>query len=170
MFQTQAEIAGRVVESLLGALPATREQALAGRLAPTRNASAFDAYLHGLQQLRLAASDGDAVDTAVQWFDRALEEDSGFFRAQAGICRSQLVRFTSRGDPQAFDNARTACALAEEMAPGSSEVDLALGDLHRARGNHAEAMAHYARARRDPARAPAALIGMALVHGARGGA
>lgn len=167
VFQTQTEIAEEVVQSLLGAIPGRRE-ALAGRLAPTRSAAAFDAYLRGLQQLRLVAAGGGGVDTAVQWFDRALEQDSGFFRAQAGICRSELVGFNAQRNAAAFERARTACTLAEEMAPGSSEVDLALGDLHRASGEHAQAMARYARARMDPARAPAALAGMAQLHAARG--
>lgn len=168
VFDTQAEIAALVVESLLGALPQPHEEALARRLAPTRNASAFDAYLRGMQQLRLAASDSEALDSAIQWFDRALEEDSGFFRAQAGICRSELARFDAMQDARAFRNAQTACALAREMAPGSSEVDLALGDLHRLSGDAGQAMAFYAKARRDPARAPEALVGMAQLHAARG--
>lgn len=167
IFRTQTEIAEQVVQSLLGAMPGDRE-ALAGRLAPTRSAAAFDAYLRGLQHLRLASGGGGGVDTAVEWFDRALEEDSGFFRAQAGICRSQLVRFDADRNAQAFENARTACALAREMAPGSAEIDLALGDLHRASGDYEQAMAYYAKARRDQARAPAALVGMAQVHAGRG--
>lgn len=167
VFQTQAEIAAEVVQSLLGVIPGQRE-ALAARLSPTHSASAFDAYLRGLHQLGLAGSGGAGVDSAVQWFDRALEADRGFVRAQAGICRSELARFNSERNARAFENARAACAVAAEMAPGSAEVDLALGDLHRAKGELDQAMGYYAKARDDPARAPGALVGLAQVHAARG--
>lgn len=167
IFDTQEEIAAEVVQALMGVMPGHRET-LARRLRPTRSTIAFDAYLRGLQQMRLGAGEGGSVDSAIDWFDRALEEDSGFFQAQAGICRSQLVRFSADRDVQAFENARTACALARDMAPGSAEVDLALGDLYRVSGDHEQAMAHYAKARRDHAQAPAALVGMAQLHAARG--
>ncbi len=54
------------------------------------------------------------------------------------------------------------------MAPASAEIDLAFGDLHRVSGDFEQALAHYARARRDPARAPAALVGLGRLHAARG--
>lgn len=167
IFDTQAEIAGEVVQSLLGAMPGQRER-LAGRLQPTRSTAAFDAYLRGLQQLRLGGGAGGGVDSAINWFGQALEEDGGFIRAQAGICRSRLVRFADVRDAQAFRDAQTACALAREMAPASAEIDLAFGDLHRVSGDFEQALAHYARARRDPARAPAALVGLGRLHAARG--
>ena len=167
IFDTQAEISGEVVAALLGAMPQHREL-LAGRLGPTRSAAAFDAYLRGLQQLRLAAGDGGGVENAIGWFDQAMKEDGQFVRAQAGICRSRLVRFNDVRNAQAFKDAETACALARDMAPGSAEVDLAFGDLHRASGDYEQAISNYAKARRDPARAPAALAGLGRLHAARG--
>ena len=51
VFGLQSEIANEVVQSLLGVLPGDG-QALARRLAPTRNIAAYDAYLKGRQQLQ----------------------------------------------------------------------------------------------------------------------
>lgn len=164
VFATQSEIASEVVTALLGVIPETHAQ-LTDRLTPTNNLAAFDAYLRGLQQLRLSGSSG-SVDTAVGFFNRALSEDDGFVRAQAGICRSELARFTGLRSAEAFEAARTACARAREMDPGAPEVELALGDLHLAQARYDEAMAHYERARQDPAQAPSAYVGMARVHAA----
>ena len=165
VFGTQAAIAADVVDSLRGILPAERDT-LAARLAPTRSTVAFDAYLRGLQGLQMSRESG-SVDSAIAHFQRALEEDGEFARAQSAICRSELVRFGNRRNADAFDNARVACTRAQEMDPRASEVHLAFGDLHRVRGEYDEAMDYYERALRDPARAVAAYVGMAQIHAAR---
>lgn len=166
IFATQSEIAEEVVTALLGVIPETRTQ-LSRRLSPTTNFAAFDAYLRGLQQLRVSAGSGN-VDTAVGYFNRALAEDGDFARAQAGICRSELLRFTSLRSADAFQAARTACGRAQEMSPDSGEVHLALGDLHLAQAEYAEATTHFMRARDDPAHEPSAHVGLARVHAAQG--
>lgn len=166
IFATQSEVAGEVVAALLGVIPEARTQ-LSRRLTPTTNYAAFDAYLRGQQQLRLAAG-GGSVDTAVAFFNRALAEDGEFSRAQAGLCRSELVRFTTLRSANAFETARTACGRAREMSPDSGEVDMALGDLHLAQAEYDEAMAMFTRAQSDPAHAPSAYVGMARVHAAQG--
>jgi len=166
IFATQSEIAEEVVSALLGVIPEARTR-LAQRLAPTTSVAAFDAYLRGQQQLRLSAGGAD-VDSAVGYFTRALAEDGDFARAQAGICRSELLRFTALRSADAFETARTACGRAREMSPDSGEVDMALGDLHLAQTDYDEAMAHFQRARSDPAHEPSAYVGMARVHAAQG--
>src|SRR5690606_3970199 len=85
VFDVQSEIADGVVQSLLGVIP--RPDRLARRLVPTRNVAAYDAYLRGLDRLRGSEKDVD-LDTAVGFFNQALSADSGFARAQAGICRA----------------------------------------------------------------------------------
>ena len=137
----RAEIANEVVESLLGVLPRDG-QALARRLAPTRNIVAYDAYLKGLQQLE--APSGEAPATrAVASFSQALAADPAFARAQAGICRAEIKRFESARDTPAFERAQTACKRASSMDPALREVSLAMGELHRVRGESAEAIEQY---------------------------
>lgn len=166
IFATQSEVAGEVVAALLGVIPEARTQ-LSQRLTPTTSFAAFDAYLRGQQQLRLAAGGGN-VDTAVAFFNRALAEDGEFSRAQAGLCRSELVRFTTLRSANAFEMARTACGRAREMSPDSGEVDMALGDLHLAQAEYDDAMALFTRALDDPAHESSAYVGMARVHAAQG--
>lgn len=166
VFDTQRDIAGEVVHALLGAIPSDSE-ALARRLAPTRNAAAFDIYLQGLRWLR-KAEQPQAIDQAIAHFDQALQHDSGFARAQAGICRAQVWRFRIRHNAEALDQAKAACQRAEQMDPAMAETDLALGDLYAAAGDPTRALQHYGVAARSPRLATQAHVGLAKVHAAQG--
>ncbi len=166
VFDTQTEIAGEVVQALLGARP-DGEGALARRLVPTHNEAAFDNYLQGLHLLHRSVT-AETAEQAIRHFDQALRQDSGFARAQAGICRAEIWRFQSKHSAAAFDNARHACQRAAQMDPGLAEVDLALGDLYRAAGDAPRALEHYGKSAKAPAQAVAAHVGMAQVHAAQG--
>ncbi|MBS7456950.1 winged helix-turn-helix domain-containing protein [Coralloluteibacterium stylophorae] len=166
VFAAQADIARAVVQALLGAEAARRAAPFRG-LAPTGDLAAFDAYLLGLQQLRLAEVDGDS-GSAADAFGRALAVDPAFARAQAGLCRTRVWRFVNLREAAAYDDARTACRLAEDMDPEAGAARIALGDLHRARGDLEPAAEAYRRAGIDPASAAAAEVGLAQVEAARG--
>lgn len=164
VFATQTEIAREVVQALIGVLPDDDER-LRRRLMPTRNVAAFDAYLRGVQAL---VEGGAAREAAGAHFDRALQLDDGFARAQAGLCRLQAWRFESHGDADAFDNARLACLRAENMDPSVGAVALALGDLYRVQGQLERAQDYYRRIENDPAMRPLALVGLGKLDIARG--
>jgi len=166
VFDTQSEIAGEVVRSLLGAIPGESD-ALAKRLTPTHNEAAFDIYLQGLGLLQHAGSPGTA-DKAIERFGQALKEDSGFARAQAGICRAEVWRLESKHSAEAFDNARLACQRAAQMDPTLAEVDVAMGDLYRVAGDSGRALQYYRSGARAPAMRVSAHIGAAQVYAARG--
>ena len=166
IFATQGEIAREVVHALLGRSPGA-DGALARRMAPTTSVAAFDAYLLGLQALWRADGTG-SLDRADQAFGQALAADAGFALAQAGVCRVEVVRFVQQRDPDAYARAGSACARAQQMDPGSSEVALALAELHEAHGDNAAAVADYARAELDPARRPAVYVGMAMLRADEG--
>jgi TolB-like protein/DNA-binding winged helix-turn-helix (wHTH) protein/Flp pilus assembly protein TadD len=166
IFETQSDIAQEVVHALLGAIPDGGDR-LVKRLAPTRNAAAFDTYLEGLQLLRHAVKPG-AADQAIARFGQALKQDSQFARAQAGICRAEIWRFQGSHDPAAFGSARAACQRAAQMDPSMPETDQALGDLYRAAGDSERALAHYRKSVRSPALEAGARVGMAKVYAAQG--
>ncbi len=163
VFAMQSQIAGEVVRALLGVLPGA-DHRLRKRLTPTRNLGAYDAYLKGEQLLRQPVTEA-SLDRAIGYFDTAVSHDEGFARAQAGICQAQILRFESVRDANAFERASTACARAEAMDPKLREVNLALGEMYRARGDPGKAMAQYTRALDDPALRPAALVGLAKLQG-----
>jgi len=161
VFALQKEIAGEVVRSLPG-IGDAGNAVLARRLEPTHNVAAYDAYLKGVQQLD--SQDGAA---AIGFFSEALAADSSFARAQAGICRAEIIVFEAAHDPAAYDRAESACGRAAQMDPKLREVSLALGDLHQARGEPAQAMVHYRQALEDKALAPDAYLGMARAEAAQ---
>src|SRR3546814_5679141 len=106
VFDVQNEIADEVVRALLGVIPG-RQGTLAKRLAPTRNLVAYDAYLKGLDRLQASDEDGN-LTSAVGYFNQALSADSGFARAQAGLCRAEIRHFEYARDATAYENAREA--------------------------------------------------------------
>lgn len=162
VFAMQAEIAQQVVRALIGALP---DRGVVERLAPTHNVNAYNVYLLGLQQLH--ANDGEAgLQRAIGHFHAALASDPRFARAQAGICRAELERFEDGLSAAAFERADAACRRAAAMAPQLREVDLALGQLHRAGGHHARAVHHFTRALDDVALRPAAHVGLGRTYDA----
>jgi len=166
VFDTQSEIAGEVVHALLGAIPGESD-ALAKRLTPTHNEAAFDIYLQGLNLLHRAPS-SDTADKAIERFGQALKEDSGFAKAQAGICRAEIWRLESKHSAEAFDNAKLACQRAAQMDPTLPEVDLAMGDLYRVAGDAERALQYYRNSMRAPAMRVKAHIGAAEVYAAGG--
>lgn len=171
VFALQSEIATDVAKSLLGVLRERDAKALTQRLAPTRNVAAYDAYLHGVQQLEHRAgggSDKGGSTRALGFFSEALAADPGFARAQAGICRAEIIEFEGAHDASAFDRAQTACKRAAAMDSGLREVSLAMGDLYRARGDNAQAIELYRKALDALSLRPDAYIGLARAESAQG--
>ncbi|WP_133478142.1 tetratricopeptide repeat protein [Cognatilysobacter segetis] len=160
IFDLEANVAGEVVEALTGHAPG---DSLARRLTPTRSLVAYDAYLRGLQSLD--RSEGEArYRDAVAAFSAALRADPKFSRAQAGLCRAEITRFEDDMDAAAYGRAENACRAAAAMAPGLREVDLAMGELYRAKGRPADAIPPLERAAGDPALRPAAYAALARVY------
>ncbi|HET8819675.1 MAG TPA: tetratricopeptide repeat protein [Xanthomonadaceae bacterium] len=166
VFSMQSEIAGRVVRELLGVLPGAQES-LSRRLSPTDNIDAYEAYLKGLDSL-WESGESDHLVQAVAFFRAALDADPKFARAQAGICRAEIDRFATARDAEAYQRAQVACDRALGMDPDLLEVSLALGDLHRMRGETAKAIEQYTKVLDDPALAVDAYLGIARAHGATG--
>ena len=171
VFALQSDIANEVVQALVGVLPGSgldsARQALARRLTPTRNVAAYDAYLKGQQEIRVRGDKANP-DSAINYFRGALAIDPTFARAQAGICRAEIERFEFARDTAAFERAQSACKRASDMDPSLREVSLAMGDLHRARGESEAAIEQYTHALVDPALRAEAYLGLAGVASAQG--
>ncbi|MGY0798173.1 tetratricopeptide repeat protein [Lysobacter sp. A286] len=165
VFAVQREIANQVVHALPGVLKV--DPRALDKLAPTHDLSAYEAYLKGQQLLLGSANDG-YLDQAIGLFGEALAADPNFARAQAGICRARIIRFEAAHDTPAFDQAQDACMRAATMDPALREVSLALGELHRARGDYVQANEFYTEALEDFGLRPAAYIGLARVQSVQG--
>ena len=161
VFATQSDIAREVATILVGRLPEDGEH-LARRLTPTRDVAAFDAYLKGVA-MTLQSGGANALEVSASHFREALASDSGFARAQAALCRTELWKFESQRNSSAFELAKAACQKAADMDSSIGDVDIALGDLYRIRGDHTRAARYYGKWRDDPALAAQAHMGLAQV-------
>ncbi|MCA0394216.1 MAG: tetratricopeptide repeat protein [Proteobacteria bacterium] len=159
VFDIQLDIARHVSRIMTGS-PPNPENGLKKRLFPTTDVSAFEDYLQGLASVQGSA---DATDEATRHFRQALSKDSGFARAQAQLCRLESWSFETHRNPDAFQNALMACRKAEKMEPALGEVDLALGDLFRVKGDHENAMRYYEKLLLVPEFRVRGLIGRAQV-------
>ena len=82
IFAIQDEIARRTVEKLPAALLAQNPAARVGEIG-TGNREAYEAYLKGLEQLRIGSV--DSLPRALDHFERAIEIDDGFNQARIGL-------------------------------------------------------------------------------------
>ena len=138
VFQTQAEIAGRVAEALGVTLGDSTRRQLAAR--PTGELAAYDAYLRALD---LRRTDAPAAAAALE---QAIARDSTFALAWAELAltrqRFSSVGFTPREQVErSKGEAERALALDPRLPLGY----FALGQYHRRRGEYDRALAEYAR-------------------------
>jgi TolB-like protein len=131
VFQVQADVAGRVAQSLDVALGAGTKAALVER--PTANLAAYDAYLKGEEVSRgLNVAEPVTLRRALTYYEQAIAIDSTFAAAWAARARAYSVLY-SNSVPE-LSVARTALESAERtraLAPDRPEGYLAMADYHR---------------------------------------
>ncbi len=121
----QSEVAETVAREIAVQVTPREARQLARRSAV--HAEAQDAYLKGRHHL--AASSPQAVELALRHFQRALEFDSRFAPAWAGVAECHLVR-ASRGMAQPAE----ASALGFESVARALALDDSLAESHAALG------------------------------------
>ena len=136
VFAMQDEIARSVVDALRARMPGVVE-AQSGRALPsagTTNPDAYDLYLRGSY---LMERRGSGVAKAVEYYERAIAEDSTFARAYAALGYALVIWPNYGGPPapaierRAMDAARRALALDSTLAEGY--VALAIAHEHALR-------------------------------------
>jgi TolB-like protein/DNA-binding winged helix-turn-helix (wHTH) protein/Flp pilus assembly protein TadD len=127
MLGVQHEFSAAIAEQIRLRLSRERLNALARR--HTRSADAYDLYLRGLNfsKQRTAATNRRAIEH----YERAVELDSGYALAWAGIARTYSASTINadadpnEAGPRALDAARQAVRLAPDLA----EAQVALGHV-----------------------------------------
>lgn len=122
--------------------------------------AAYDLYLQGLYYLRQPRS-AKTLAAAEDLFRRALGEDEGFARAQAGLCQTFVERYALERAPERVAAAEAACDKARLHDPDAQEVHEAIGRLRLATGDAAEAESAYRQALAIVPESPDAMIGLA---------
>jgi serine/threonine-protein kinase len=129
IFGVQAQVAERVAQALDVTLLAA-ERLDVDRQA-TDNMQAYDYYMRGAAHSMRTWFDAVAADQAVEMFTRAVELDSTFALAYAGLVEAVSVRYRFHGGGE-LARAEVALARALALAPNLPEVQLAAGvyDYH----------------------------------------
>jgi len=126
IFSIQSDVAGQVAIALQGSLSADERRRI-DRL-PTTDLAAYDAYQKGLEFLYLPGQVEQNLVPARRMFERAIELDSTFALAYAGLSRAARDHNWFAGGPEeALEAARIAAESALELEPDLSEAHLALG-------------------------------------------
>ena len=148
VFAVQDEIAGSIVKALRVVL--TDEEKRAIERPQTGNVEAYEFYLRGRQFFYQFREKG--LQFARRMFTRAIEIDSGYARAYAGIadCSSQLYKYWDASAAN-LEQAESASRRALELAPDLAEAHAARGFALTLGGSHEEANREFEAAiRLDP--------------------
>jgi TolB-like protein/Flp pilus assembly protein TadD len=124
VFAIQEEIAQRIVQALRVELNERERKALARP--PAHDVEAYELYLKGRQFFyRTRRQD---LEYAIEMFERAIEKDPEYARAEAGIadCHSFLFSYFG-GRPEDLEQARAASSRALELAPDLAEAHASRG-------------------------------------------
>ena len=139
LFALQNEITGRIASEL------NIELIAAEAARPTDNPEALDYIFRG-RAVRLRPNSRDVYAQAVSMFERALALDPGSVEAQSLLASTLATRMLDGvTDSEASDLARAEGLVNQALAasPRSPTAHMAKGDVLRARGRSAEAIAEY---------------------------
>jgi len=127
VFEMQTNIAGKVAHELQLTLTPAAQQALAQR--PTASLAAYDAFLKGEAASQGSnAFDLSSLRRAIGYYEQAVTLDSSFALAWARLGQSRAYAYDRWGSlPADAQAARVAVERAQALAPGSPDVQLALG-------------------------------------------
>lgn len=121
-----------------------QERALtAGR---TTVAEAYDLYLQGRGYLLLREERAENIDTAIALFVQALEEDTRYALAYAGLGEAYWRKYEASKETQwvenAIENSQRAVELNDQLAP----VHVTMGLIHHGTGRYEEAIEEFQQA------------------------
>ncbi|HEV2417850.1 MAG TPA: protein kinase [Terriglobia bacterium] len=137
----------QISEALIGALelhPGNQELAREEQH-PTENMAAYNLYLKGREALR-GLPNAETIQKAMDYYKSALQQDSGFALAYAGLADANLRMYRQTRDRIWVDEATQAASQAQQLNSNLPEVYIALGNVYSATGKNAEAIQVLSRA------------------------
>lgn len=144
LFAIQNELAEKITGSLEATLTADEEDRIRRR--PTENLEAYRLYVRGRALLDQRSDQG--IQRAVEYFRRALDRDSSYALAWAGLAdaHSLLSLYGYAPADSALSNAFEAANRAVTLDPTRAEAHASLGLVHDYRRNGPAAVHAYERA------------------------
>ncbi len=140
LFDIQADVAKEVATALEVALAPTELEEIEKK--PTLDVRAYNYYLQGREYYFGQASNREYLGLAISMFERALEVDSNFALAYAGLsdCYSSYVMFAVDVKMSWLEEAEKAAQKALSLDPDLAEAHRALSRLYSVKGNTEEAI------------------------------
>jgi TolB-like protein/cytochrome c-type biogenesis protein CcmH/NrfG len=132
VFAIQSEVAQEIADSLKAKLSPTEASTVAR--APTKDAQAYDLFLKGEFEQRVANSNfrPESFDQAARWYKEAIVRDPNFALAMAQLAMCQLRRHWLTNPISELELVETG-SLAKQalaLAPDLAEAHVALGLFH----------------------------------------
>lgn len=114
-------------------------------LHPTENVAAYDLYLKGRELMHQEHTTAN-YQAAIADFQQAINQDSNFALAQAGLAEASLAMYGESKDGFWAEKALHAAQVAQQLNGTLPEVHVALGSAYSATGRSAEAIQELERA------------------------
>jgi tetratricopeptide (TPR) repeat protein/TolB-like protein len=161
-FDIRDEVTNLTVANIRVVLPpGTRPSLLQNTDQPSLDA--YVLYRRGVDASRMPTSI-DTINTALGWFDAALETDPDYAAAHAGKCAIFAHGYSEVDDPAFIEKAESSCAIALELNPNLDVVHTALGELYSSTGRYDEAAKEFRRALTIDPSSAVSLIGLGDVY------
>ncbi len=125
VFEIQDNVASRIVKALKVRISPDEKRVLKRR--PTENTEAYQLYLKGRSFWNLRSREG--LETALGYFEKAIEEDPGYALAWAGIADvyNLIAEYTGAPRDESYDRARAAVKKALELDDQMAEAHASIG-------------------------------------------
>jgi len=160
-FALQDQVSARVTELLKLELEPQEQKTLSAH--GTSEPAAYDFYLRGLGYLQNYDKE-ENVDNAISVFRHALEKDSGFAGAYAGLGEAYWQKFEHTHEKRLVDDATKACQVSLEKDPSLTQGHTCLGHVYQGTGKYELAAREYLHAAQSEPTLDAAQSGLARAY------
>jgi eukaryotic-like serine/threonine-protein kinase len=143
LLSIEDQISGQLVTAL-NIKPSSEELARQAAEHPTDNVDAYDLYLRGRQAF-LGPNSFKAPQTAIDYFQQAIQKDPGFALAYTGLADASVEMYVNTKDSFWVQKALGAAQRAEQLKDSLPEVHFSLGTVYQRTGKTAQAIAELKR-------------------------
>jgi serine/threonine-protein kinase len=171
VFAVESEVAQEIADALQAKLSPAEANTLAA--APTKDTEAYDLFLKGEHEQRLADSSlkPESFEQAAAWYRQAIAHDPNFALAMARLVQNRIAYhwFVEQMSEAELTQVRNMAEKAVALAPNLAEVHIALGQFYyHGYRQYERALAEFERALQLQPNASAALEYSGYVHRRQG--
>src|SRR5207249_10757472 len=171
VFTVESEVAQEIADSLQAKLSPAEANTLA--TAPTKDTAAYDLFLKGEYEERLADSSlkPEPYEQAAAWYRQAIAHDPNFALAMARLVQNRISYhwFVEQMSEAELTQVRTMAEQAVALAPNLAQVHVAIGQFYyHGYRQYEQALAEFERALQLQPNASAALEYAGYVHRRQG--